>query len=308
MECRLHQRVLVGHRFPGGGRHVLAARLAHQQQAEGERLGEGGGEQLVERALGVAARLRVGVEHVAEILADQLERAVLHAVGAQLLQPVGDDRLHQPRGVGQVGGQRLRVGRGWWAGEAQRGDDRQEGCGVGALDQLGRLRVASVRVQRLGGHDPRLGDHLVPLQPRNVREVAAGPVRQRGEAGELALVVRALPLAGVSRLVARLQLDKGAGELTLPLERDVGAADAGVLILRQDGRRIARQDVRHQLSQQPLERGGECRLRAVRIGPPLLANALGVGDECVGCAHPPLLTQPRTPCHPRPFLLDAGAP
>jgi len=75
----------------------LAQVLAHQQQAERQRLREGGREQLVEIVGRVTARLGVGVEHVAERVAHQHERIVVALPFAQQADLFVHRAAHQPR-------------------------------------------------------------------------------------------------------------------------------------------------------------------------------------------------------------------
>ncbi len=68
--------MLFGHELPRVRPNGLRRSFANEQQAEGKRLREGGGEQGVELAA-ITAGLRMSVEYIPELVADDLQRSVL---------------------------------------------------------------------------------------------------------------------------------------------------------------------------------------------------------------------------------------
>ena len=97
---RAHQRMFRRHVVPRFAIDRTIRRLAHQQQAEGQRLCEGSREKRFETLGVVAGRLRMGVKHLAEFVADGLQRRVPRSGGGQFGEAVLDDA---PNKSGRMG-------------------------------------------------------------------------------------------------------------------------------------------------------------------------------------------------------------
>jgi hypothetical protein len=276
---RAQQRIgPLGQPAVGVAVEVRPARLARQQQAEGEGLGEGVGEQRRLVRFVVAAGGGVGEQGLAELVAHGSE--IGRRAGAAL---VGDHGAHQPRRLRQRLRHLRRAARHDRPGQRQRVEHAQEGGRIGAADQPLRRRVRGRGVERRRGQDHRLVEQCVaPVEVQRV-EIAEAPQRQLAEAAELVRVVAAQP-PRVERLARLLQLDEGAGGRAWPREGDVRPAYALAFVLRQHARRRRHARGQHGLDQR-LEARREKQLepravaRDTAVGAPVQAHLTGICDQ-----------------------------
>src|SRR5665213_70729 len=275
----LHQRMLLGHMVGGVAVDVMASGLADEQQAKGESLGEGAGEEFVEVAARIARRLGVGVEHVAEFLAHLLKRRTGGLLLGEFGQAIPDDAAHEARRMGQEFRQLFRVlrRRSVRLGEALQ--ELQERLGIMLIHQAIGRGLALVGIEGGLGHEDGVARRLVAIVESEFVEIADSPVGELAKSTELALVVRHGPAAAVRRLVGRFQLDEGARGLAWPLERDVRASDPRVLELGDDGQLRRGQQGWKQVDDQTLKERSERGFRNPRVGAPRLPNAMRVGSQ-----------------------------
>lgn len=279
VERVLHERMLVRHVRVRVFVHRPAGGFAHQEQAEGERLREGAGEEGVEIPGRIAARFGVGVEHVAEGGADLEQRVVGRAGGVEFGEPLLDDGADQPGGMGHQLGQMLRIaGRGCF-GAAEGGEQFEEGSRVVALDQAVGGGILGERVQRGIGDDRGRSERHVPVEQVEFGKIAGAPSAQLLQALELALVVRVAPASGVAGLGRGFQLNERAGRLARPDQSDVRAAGSGILVLGRDGKLRHRRQGRQQVGNEPLKSRREPRLRCPGICYQKLADAARISLE-----------------------------
>ena len=268
-----HERVFVGHRPPRVGVDVLARGLAHQEQAEGERLREGGREQRVEIAFGIAAGFRTRVKDLPEDVADLIERI---AGTSRISQPVAHDAPHQARRMGEQRGHLLRVvrHRRMASALAQPAEETHEGRRIMGGDRAVRRRVARVGRHGVSGQDRRLAQEVGALVEAERVKVRDRPVAQSREALELAPVVP-LPRGGVVRLVGCLQLHEGPRCRPRRDDRDVRTADAtlGILARHRQPRKRGRGE---KILRQLLKLRCQTEFAHLGIGSPPVANPLGV--------------------------------
>ncbi len=259
-----------------------AGRLAREEQAEGESLGEGVGEERVRVIALAPAGARLGEQRLLELGADVAERFGQLGLG---------DVLHRVAGQARGEGER--------AGGVERGlDRRRRGGGEGAEDRheprqvvrarhaLGRRVGGRGEVQRGRGHHDRLRleDGLrggAAADQLDRVEVAPAPHRQRGKALELPPVVRRAA-AGQQRMAGDFQLQEGAGGLAGPREGEVGSTDAALGELGQHGGRGGHVLAQRRLDQ-PVEQGREEEFQRGALAPGLglvgAAGLAGLADE-----------------------------
>ena len=123
----------------------MVERLAHQKQPEGQRLRERRGEQRVESLGVVTGRLRVRVQHLAELIADDPERRVGMAGCVEFGEAVGDDAAHEPGCMREVARQLFGVFRRRRIGECEWRQCGEKPCGIDASDQSARRWRLSFR-------------------------------------------------------------------------------------------------------------------------------------------------------------------
>lgn len=204
-----------------------------QQQSERQRLGESGRKQFVEILRRIAAGLRMGIENVPELLTHLLQGRIRDTVRRQFGQSVLDDPPHEPRRMGQQQSQLLSVCRLRRVGGDQPFQQLQSGPGVVAVDLRVSRAVRPCRIQRRKGNQIGAPLALAALVEPQLMEVGGCPDRKFAEPRELAGIVLAFPLGPVSRLVQSLQLQKGPGQLSGPLQRQIRTAHPRVDVFGQ---------------------------------------------------------------------------
>jgi hypothetical protein len=223
----------------------------------------------------VAGRLRMGVKHLAEFVADGLQRRVHRSSGSQFGEPVFDDAPHKPRGMGEIRGEFFGVIRRWWIFERKRCQCPQQRIRVAVANQALGFGVRCSWIERGVRDDFNRRDRFLAPKNPQAGEIRHRPNRQGLEPLELPFVVGVAIAGRIGGFRWGLQFDEGAGRLTGAFERDVGPADARRREFGNDDQTVRGNPGQHGF-EQALKRRRQSLLEVARPRPAQFANA-----ECI---------------------------
>jgi hypothetical protein len=175
---RAHERVFPRHTLPCVVIDGPTGRFTRKQQAEGQSLREGCGEERLKPGRVVPGRLRMGVKHLAKFITHRLQGRT-HRIGrSKFPEPVGNDAAHQPRRMRQVARQLFRILHWRRVSESKRHQCGEKRCWIVSSNQALCARVRRIRIERSLWYNINRVDRFIA--PKKTRKLAKFEIAQTG--------------------------------------------------------------------------------------------------------------------------------